>query len=339
MAKKKSGDGYKEFAKSIAAGAVDRFYIFHGEERYLLEHSLAQLRRMLCPDGLDGFNYKHFDGKAVTPDALEDAIDTLPAFSERTLIEVHDFDIFKNEQKQRLCDMFAELPDYVCVLFVYDTIEYKPDGRQKLNAAIVKLATVVEFGAAEQGMLIKWITRHFEDADKRISRADAEYLAFITGGYMSPLLGEIEKAAAYADGETVTRSDIDAVVTPALDAVAYKLTDAVMRRDRAGAVQILDELLRMREAPHKLMFGVSLKMRELLAARVCFESGLGEDTLMKICSIRFPFQAKALMDTARKTTLSKCRDAVLSCSQAAMELNSGADPEARMVELIARLAF
>ena len=338
MAKKTNAkDGYAELTAAIAAGEIGSFYIFHGEERYLLARGLENLRQVLCPEGLDGFNYKRYEGNAVTPEDIDDAIDTMPFFADRTLIEVHDYDIFKNDDKERLLEMFSQLPPYACVVFVYNTVPYKPDGRQKINAAIVKAACVVEFAVQDQSKLIKWIIRHFQAGGKKISPKDAEYLAFITGGLMATLSGEIEKAAAYAKEEIVTRQDIDAVVTPILDAVAYKLTDALVRRDYQNAMRILDELLRMREAPHRLIYVISLKMRELLAACVCIENGKGTESLMEICGIRFPFQAKTLLDTARKTTLHECCAAVKACAETAYALNSGADQESKITELVARL--
>ena len=155
---------------------------------------------------------------------------------------------------------------------------------------------------------------------------------------MTILNGEIEKAAAYSTQETVTRSDIDAVVTPVLDTVAYKLTDALVSRDNKRALQILDELFQMREVPHKIIYSISLKMRQILAARVCIESNLGRTVLMDICGIRHDFQARTLLSTANKTTLSDCRSAVLFCSETALELNSSAEPESRIIELVTRLA-
>ena len=337
--KNKSIDGYRRITESIASGQIGSLYIFHGEERYLLERSLAELRRRLCPDGLSGFNYRRFEGKGFTVDELEDAINTLPAFADRTLIEIHDFDIFKCEEKPRLLKLFEDLPDYVCIVFIYDTVPYKPDSRQKINSEILKHADAVEFLIQNQDKLINWIRKHFAGAGKNISAADAEYLAFITGGSMNTLQGEIEKIAAYAMGEAVTRADIDSVVSPVLDAVAYKMTDALARRDYAAAMRVLDELLQMKEAPHKLMFGISLKMRQLLAAGVCIESRLDKAALMDMCGIRQEFQAKSLMDTARRMPLAGMRNAVLLCSETAFELNSTPDPEARLVELITKLAF
>lgn len=305
----------------------------------MLERSIINLRALLCPEGLDSFNYRRFEGKGLPVDEIEDAVNTLPAFAERTLIEIHDFDIFKSDDKQRLYDLFSDLPEYACLVFIYSTVEYKPDGRQKINKEILKYASVVEFIVQDQDKLVKWIRRHFLDAGKNITASDAEYLAFITGGLMSTLNGEIEKTAAYSKQENITRSDIDAVVTPILDTVAYKLTDALVSRDNKRALQTLDELFQMREAPHKLIYSVSLKMRQLLVARICLEKNLGKTALMDICGIRHDFQASTLINTAKKATLTDCRSAVLFCSETALELNSTADPESRMVELVTKLAL
>ena len=336
---KMKSNNYNNLISAIKSGEVEKFYIFHGEERYLLERSLSGLRTLLCPDGLDGFNYKRFEGKGLEVNEIEDAIDTLPAFAEKTLVEIHDYDLFKSDDRQNLCKILSDLPDYICIVFVYSTIEYKPDNRQKLNKEILKYATVIEFVVQDQDKLIKWIRRHFMDAGKSISPDDAQYLAFITGGLMATLNGEIEKTAAYSKHDRITRSEIDAVVTPVIDTVAYKLTDALVNRDNIRALRLLDELFQMREAPHKLMFSISLKMRQLLAARICIENNLNTTKLMEICGIRHDFQARTLMSTASKATLSECRNAVIYCSETALELNSAPEPESRLIELVTKLAF
>ena len=358
---------YADFSKTIGSGQVGNFYIFHGEEKFLLERSLADIRDKLCPDGPGGFNYRRYEGSAVTIDELDIAVNTLPGFAERALVEVFDYDIFprvKRKQdnsdeeledadeggnngdtahadadRERLLALLSDLPDYVCLIFIYDTLLYKPDKRRKFDAGILACADVMEFEVQEKKLLVSWITRHFKDAGKSISPADAEYLAFITGGYMSSLLGEIGKVSVYSTGERVTRGDIDTVVTPILDTVIYKLTDALVSGNNAAALRILDELLRMREAPHRILFNISVKMRQLLAARVWVEHGLDRASLMEVCGIRYDFQATPLMNTARKTSLPQCRSAVLACSDSALLMNSSAAPEACLIELVAKLGY
>ena len=339
MPAKKDVDGFMRLSAGLSAGQIGCFYIFHGEERYLLQRSLSMLRALICPDGLSSFNYKRYEGKHLNLDLLDEAIDTLPSFAERTLIEIHDFDLFSCDDKPRLVQILSNLPDYVCLVCVYELLAYKPNRRAKVNAEILNCADVVEFVLQEQSKLIKWIIMHFKDAGKNISADNAKYLAFITGGYMSSLHGEIEKTASFASGDTISRADIDAVVIPVLDTAAYKLTDALARGDHAGAMQILSELFEMKEPAHKLLFSISLKMRQLLAARVCIEAQKSKGDLIEICSLKHEFQAKALMDSARMMSLKSCREAVLHCANTAHELNSLPDPDSRLTELITKLAF
>jgi len=338
--KQKSGiDGYKLLTEAIAAGKPEKFYILHGEERYLLDHALGMLRKLLCPDGLDSFNYKRFDGGSLTVGELDEAVNTMPSFAERTLVEIHDLDIFKDGQKDKYKQILSDLPDYVCLVIIYDTIPYKPDARVKINAQILGCASVAEFVIQEHSKLTAWINRHFAAAGKKITAQDSEYLALITGGYMSSLYGEIGKIAAYAKDEKIARADIDAVVIPVLDTVAYKLTDAIAARDHLKAMSILDELFQMREPPHKLIYSISLKMRQALAARICLDNGSGVTELMVLCGIKEEWKARPLLETARRMTLAECRSAVLACAETAYELNSSPEPEARMIELITKLAL
>lgn len=334
-----SGDGYKQLADALSTGQIGSLYILHGEEHYLLARALDRLRAKLFPDGLSSFDYRRFEGKTLSVEELDDAINTLPAISERTLIEIHDLDMFKHDRKQRMAELFSDLPEYVCIAIIFDTIEFKPDGRVKLDAELLRNGQIIEFRTQEQDKIVTWIKRHFADAGKSISSADAEYLAFVTGGYMDTLHGEIGKTAAYARETTVTRSDIDAVVPPVLDAVVYKLTDALFNRDHTGAMRILDELLRMREPPHKLLFSVSLKMRQLLAARVYINSGPSyKGAIKEICGIRSDYAVRTLIETARRSSVSYCREAVICCAGTGMHMNTSSQPEACLTELIVKLA-
>ena len=372
MAQKISADNsYDKFIASYKAGLIGNFYILHGEERYLLDHSLSGLRKRLCPEGLDGFNYKRYEGKYVRIDELDDAINTLPVFSDRTLIEIHDLALFPRRKKteteqsgqetepgfseddeetayesgpessaesQRLLGILSNLPDYVCVLVIFDTIPYKPDSRLKHDKEILKYAQVVNFALQDQAKLLNWINRRFEASGKRISRSDAQYLTMITDGHMTALAGEIEKVSAFSYGDTVTRYDIDAVVTPVPGAVAYKLSDALLNGKHAEAMRILDELFLMREPPQRIIYNISMKMRHFLAARICIENKLSKNSLIEWCGLKYDFMASILLDAARKATIQKCRSAVLLCAEAAYDINSTSEPEARLIELVTQLA-
>lgn len=187
-------------------------------------------------------------------------------------------------------------------------------------------------------MLIKWIKRHFSEYSKKIDTPTAEYFAFITGGLMTLLNVEIDKVSSYTNEDIITRAHIDAVVTPVLDAVTYKLADHIANNDFNAASSILVDLLSMQIPPHKLMFSISLKLRQLMAARLCYENGNGEKALMDLCGLRYDFIARNLISSAKKTTLENCRRSVILSAEAAFSMNNSGDPEKHLVELLISLA-
>ncbi|MDR1299114.1 MAG: DNA polymerase III subunit delta [Oscillospiraceae bacterium] len=327
------------FRQDISEGKPRRLYVLHGEERYLRDRMLESLRALLT-GGFADFNHRRLAWKRATVEDIRAAVDTPPAFSEHTIVEARDFDFSgaREADRRALCELFADLPEYACLVFVFDTLEYKPDGRTALGKALKKYASVVEFGLQDEAKLVKWVSAHFKRLGKTISSAGARHLIGLTDGYMAGLGNDIELLASYTADSAVTEADIDAAITPTAEAFIYNLTDALARGDFGAAAGILDALLRMREPPHKLIYSISLKMRQLLAARVCLENRQNAAQLAKMCDIRFQFQANNLMSSARSVTLDECRDAVAFSAQAAYAMNSGGG-EDELVKLLLRLAI
>ena len=208
--------GYQRFKKELAAGTPGKLYLLHGEETYLRDHYLGKLRSLLLTGGMGTFNLHEIPAREMSPRRLEEALDCLPMMAERTLVLVTDFDLFKAGEKDReeYIRLLGDLPDYVCLVFVYDLIPYKGDARTKLAGAIRQNGVVVNFARQDQGDLVDWVRRRFRPLGKDIDSRLALDLIFLCGDLMTNLIGEIEKVGAYAKGQRITRGDIDAVATP-----------------------------------------------------------------------------------------------------------------------------
>lgn len=72
------------------------------------------------------------------------------------------------KDREEYARAFAQLPDYCCLVFVYDLIPYKGDARTKLAAAIKQNGTVVNFARQDQGDLVDWVRRRFRALGKEI---------------------------------------------------------------------------------------------------------------------------------------------------------------------------
>ena len=92
------------------------------------------LPRKKLTDGPAGeFNFHRFSADDCTPQALADAIDAMPMMAERTLVRVDDVDLFKQPEgaREQYAAILSDIPDYCCVLFVYDTVEFKINSTMK----------------------------------------------------------------------------------------------------------------------------------------------------------------------------------------------------------------
>lgn len=339
MAKKVDQTALKAFKADLKAKTPRNLYIFHGEERYLLEHYFKLLRAQLLPDGAEAFNYKELEGKSCSARDITAACDCFPMMAERTLVVVKDYDLFKLSEgdKAALLAYFADLPDYLCLVFLYDLIPYKPDGRAKMAAAIKQYGLAVEFPRQEQGDLVDWVIRHMKAAGHEMDRRDADYMVFYCGDLMHNLHAEIGKVAAYAKARRVTREDILAVATPQPDAVVFHLTDALAARDYDKALSKLSELLGMQEPPQMILAWMGKYFRQLYAARVALESRRGQGELAELWKLK-DYPAAKLMAAAQRVNLAWCCRALERAAAADLAMKSGGEETACLTTLILELA-
>lgn len=338
----KTNEAYQKFKADLSAGAVGCAYIFYGEESYLREYYLEELRKKLVPAGFEEFNYHRLEGKDLTVQTLTEMAEAMPMLSERTLIVVTDFDIFKlgEEQREKLIPLLEDIPPYCCLVFVYDTVAYKPNKTmKKLCKAIGDHVQAVEFRAQDSSDLVAWIARRFRALDKEIDRQTAEYLIFTCGGLMTGLVPEISKIAAYAKDKAITQKDIDDVADPVLSVEVFKLSDAVLQGNYDLAASILGDLLKMQTEPIMILAALGSQLRRIYTARLAIDSGKDKYWLMELWEMKSDYPAKLLLNAAKRTTADWCADAVKMCQvlDRRMKSEKGIDAVGELKLLLVKL--
>lgn len=305
--------GYEALRAAIRAGVPANLYIFYGEERYLLQTMAQQLKDLLIPESFEEFNYHRLTGKGLTVQELAETAEAMPMMAEHTLITVTDMDIFKLDEGQRtaLIQLLSDFPPYCTLVFLYEQVTYKRDGKmKKLCAALNEFVQEVEFVQQERSDLLKWLKRRFAATGHDIDQTAADHLLFTCGSLMRGLIPEIEKIAAYAKGERITVADIDAVAEPVLDARIFDMTNAVTARDYDRAAAILSELLRMQTEPIVILAALGKELRRLYTARLALDGGKDRIWLKELWSMSSDYPAKLLLQAARKVDHAWCRQAV-----------------------------
>ena len=313
-----------------------RLYFFYGEEVFLLQHYLEQLRKILIDELTESFNYHKLTNETFDLQAFADAVENLPMMADHTMVLVDEVDIFKlaENDREKLMDIFSDIPEYCTVVFCYETTPWKPDKRfKKYWECIQKFGTIVEFPKQDQRDLVAWITRHFAANKKRITPDLCVYLIDITGGTMTALAGEISKICAYSGADEIKKSDIDAVTEPVLDAVVFQMTDMLGRKEFGAALEKLRQLLKMQEEPLSILGAIGSHFRRLSTAKVLLNNGRPPAELMKIYGMR-DYAAGRTMSAAGKFSVrfyAKAAELILETDRG---IKTSLDSPERLLEVL-----
>ena len=334
--KQDTDNSLQELRVAIRQKNTKRFYIFHGEETFLLHHYLEQLKKLLVDDLTESFNYNKLTKENFDIQMLVDAVESLPMMAESTFVWVDDVDVFKLPESDRtkLCQLFSDIPDYCTVVFTFETTPWKPDKKmKKLWEAIESNATVVEFPKQNQRDLITWISRHFAAEKKEISPELCSYLIDITGGTMTALAGEISKISAFSGADKIVKSDIDAVTEPVLDAVVFQMTDLLGEGKYGHALKKLQQLLKMQEKPLVILGAIGNHIRRLGTARTLLDNGKGAGDFMRLYNVR-DYAAEKSLRSAKRFPASFCANAARLVVETDMKMKTSYDDPERLLELL-----
>lgn len=321
---------------AIKARNPARLYFFYGEETFLLQHYLQQLRKILTDDLTESFNFHKLTAETFDVRSFADAVENLPMMAETTFVWVDDIDIFKLNEADRtkIGEILGDIPEYCTVVFTYVTTQWNPDKRQKkLWDVIEKNGTLVAFEKQERRDLIAWITRHFAANGKKIPQELCSYLIDLTGGTMTALAGEIAKISAYSGADTITRSDIDAVTEPVLDAVVFQITNCLSEGAYGPALEKLRQVLKMQEEPVNILGAIGAHLRRLGAARTLLDNGKNLGDLMRLCGMS-EYAAKKTLKAASGVTTQFCAKAAELVLETDRKMKTSYDTPERLLEML-----
>ena len=329
-------NGLQELKAAIRSQSPARLYVFHGEEMFLLRHYLEQLKANVVDELTESFNYHRFNNENFEIRDFADAVENLPMMAQRTMVQVDDIDVFKlpEDGRTKMLDILSDIPDYCTVVFTYETVAWKPDKRYKKLWDVFCAGKIVEFEKQNQRDLIVWVQRHFKAKSKQISPELAAYLIELTDGTMTSIGGEIAKIAAFSGADTVCKADIDAVTEPVLDVVVFRMTDMLAAGDYAGALVMLQKLLKMQQEPLAILGAVGLHFRRLSTARTLLDHGRPASELAKLYPPMSDYAARKNMDAARRFSPRFCGKAAELILETDHNMKTSFDDNERLLELL-----
>ena len=341
MAKKKKEESinFNDELRKLKQDEPGRLYLLWGPEEYLREYYLQKLKERCLPEGEDSFSFRRINGPEPDAQELAEAVDALPFLTERSFLELRGMDINQLTESEKIQKVLEDIPDY-CTVAIIPAAGSEPDGRLKFARFLREKAICLKFTEQSQDALVKWIAKRFAAYGKRVELEAAQHLIFVSGELMNRLIPEIEKVAAYAKGEIVTVSDVDAVAHHLPEAVVFVMTDHLAKKEYNAAMEVLDELLSDKNnEPIAMLAVIGSQMRRLYAARLAADRKLGPSYLVEVFKLNYDSIASRLIAVSRGFSLEQLKRAVELCAETDYQMKSSSGDNLELLkELVLRIA-
>lgn len=273
-------------------------YVLYGTIDYLIK---KQLDMILKEYNLDPVSVSKYNlANELLKDIINDA-ESLSLFDEKKAIVVENAYIFtgstnkKNpEQDTTLLEKYLENsnPNTILIFIVNNE---KLDERKKITKLAKKNGNIKEFNNIDTVQTIKNLFDGYQITEDVI-----RYFIERVGDNISILSNEIEKIKLYKDEDKiVTKNDIDNLTSKSLEVNNFKLIDAIISKNKALAIELYEERLKLNEEPIAIIIALANQIRIMYQVKELYLMGHTEHDIASNLNIH-PYRVKLASQNARK---------------------------------------
>lgn len=338
-----------DFKKAVEKGTLSGTYLLYGDEKYTMLQCVRKVVQKVTATGFADFNLHRFDAADTSADVVGEALEALPFFAEKKVVLLRDLpvDSLSAGDLEQYQAMIRELPETSVLIIYLPTIvlgKRLPAKWKAFFATDAKKLTLVEFARKSGAELEKYLVTFAEKRECVLSKELAKRIIRLCGTDLQTLSHEIGKVCSYAGSGTITREQVDTIVTANTEAQVFALSTAIIGGQYEKAYQIIDGLLEQNEEPVAIVALLSSSYLNLYRAKCMLQSGKSVTELTN----HFDYKGKEFLLRSAEQDSSRFSTAVLRESldlllEADLALKGGAgssrDEMKRVVldELIAKL--
>ncbi len=250
------------------------FYAVFGNDRFLRTRAMNDVIDEVLGDDRDNMALAEFDGpKADLADVLDECR-TPSLLAPIRLVCVRDADDFVKAHRGAL-EKYIQKPSPTGSLVL---VTGRWDARWRLHKLAVKIGRAIQCdGPKRRADVVAWTIRHArEEYGGGLDSKAAYRLVDLVGDELGLLDMELGKLVTYvAPRPTIGLADVESLVGASRAEKVFGITDAIARRDAAGALALWDQVLATdRDAPYRAVGGLAYGFRKLAEAKRLVGRGL-----------------------------------------------------------------
>jgi DNA polymerase-3 subunit delta len=319
-----------------------------GEESYLRDQVVAELRASALGGGIPAFNEDKFTAGEASIDKVLAAVRTVPMMAPKRFVWIRAADRWDATNEEggegdgkrvapldRLADYAASPVDSTCLVITAAKI----DGRRRLSALARKQGFVVTCEPVSGAALVSWIERQCVARGNSIARDVAELVAEIAGTDLARLSDVLERLCLFVGpGAPVTEEAVAECVARVKTADTWALVDVVGKRDLGGALRLLADVYDSRDHGLPLLGALAWSVRQLARFQIAIEGGASTDEAAARAGIFPAFRAREVAQKARALKAKELERWLLVLAETDVALKSSRrPPDAVLEDMLTRL--
>lgn len=260
-------------------------YLFYGTDTFIIK---SKINNIIKKYEIDEFNISHYDMEEVNVEEAVNDASTIPFMSDKKIIIMKNTYFLsthkpKKEIKHKIDNLkrYLEQDNQETILIISAPYE-KLDVRKAITKVLKEKAEVTQCNPLKEQDTSNWIRRQLGKQNLSIDKDALDEFLNRVEKDTEVLVNETQKLLSYAEGmHNIDLSIIEKLITKNVEDNVYEITNKILEKDQAKALEIYNDLVMHNEDPLRILGILVNKYREILHVKLLVKQGKDQTAIAK----------------------------------------------------------
>lgn len=311
----------------------------YGEVPELVEKKSNEIVESYLNEKKDDFNYVKYNLYDTSFNQIIEEALTMPFISEKKAIVVKNAFIFTGEKVSKdiqpnneQVNEFLEKYDGENFI-IFEVYQNKLDERKKITKTLKKTSKLAKVEQMSEQEIKKWIKNKLHENFKDIKQDALDLFIELTGINFNIVSQEIEKIILFlGERPTINKKDVEEIINRSLEQNVFLLTEYIQKGEKYKAIQLIKDLIVMKEEPIKLLALITSNYRLYYQCKILSRKGYSGQQIAKTINVH-PYRVKLALNQVKHYQLTHLLNIIDQCAETDYKLKSSYMDKQLILEL------
>lgn len=311
----------------------------YGEVPELVEKKSNEIVESYLNEKKDDFNYVKYNLYDTSFNQIIEEALTMPFISKKKAIVVKNAFIFTGEKVSKdiqpnneQVNEFLEKYDGENFI-IFEVYQNKLDERKKITKTLKKTSKLAKVEQMSEQEIKNWIKNKLHENFKDIKQDALDLFIELTGINFNIVSQELEKIILFlGERTTINKKDVEEIINRSLEQNVFLLTEYIQKGEKYKAIQLIKDLIVMKEEPIKLLALITSNYRLYYQCKILSRKGYSGQQIAKTINVH-PYRVKLALNQVKHYQLTHLLNIIDQCAETDYKLKSSYMDKQLILEL------